>query len=68
MPRWFGIATPMLWLNPLPSRLGNTKLWWLFYSSRWWGLPDYSWRNGEDIFVDETFIHHAENSTAEDRL
>ncbi|GMR05718.1 MAG: lipid A hydroxylase LpxO [Gammaproteobacteria bacterium] len=29
---------------------------------------DYSWRNGEDVFFDETFIHHAENNTKKDRL
>ena len=29
---------------------------------------DYSWRDGEDVFFDETFIHHAENNTDVDRL
>ncbi len=29
---------------------------------------DYSWRDGEEVFFDETFIHHAENNTNEDRL
>ncbi|MDA8384532.1 MAG: aspartyl/asparaginyl beta-hydroxylase domain-containing protein [Betaproteobacteria bacterium] len=31
------------------------------------GLP-YSWRDGEDIVFDETYIHWAENRTAEPRL
>ena len=29
---------------------------------------DYSWRDGEDVLFDETFIHHAENNTDVDRL
>ena len=29
---------------------------------------DYSWRDGEGVLFDETFIHHAENNTDVDRL
>jgi beta-hydroxylase len=28
----------------------------------------YSWRDGEDVVFDETFIHHAKNETAIDRI
>jgi len=28
----------------------------------------YSWRDGEDVMFDETFIHRAENGTGEDRI
>lgn len=28
----------------------------------------YSWRDGEDVLFDETYIHHAENRTDKDRL
>lgn len=29
---------------------------------------NYSWRDGEDVFFDETYIHHAENNTDINRL
>lgn len=29
---------------------------------------DYSWRDGEAVFFDETFIHYARNGTDQDRL
>ena len=29
---------------------------------------DYSWRDGEDVLFDETYIHYAENKTDKDRL
>jgi len=28
----------------------------------------YSWRDGEDILFDETYLHYAENTTGDDRL
>ncbi len=28
----------------------------------------YSWRDGEDVLFDETYLHHAENNTKTDRL
>lgn len=28
----------------------------------------YSWRDGQDVLFDETFLHHAHNDTAQDRL
>jgi beta-hydroxylase len=28
----------------------------------------YSWREGEDLLFDETYLHYAENTTADDRL
>lgn len=28
----------------------------------------YSWRDGQDVLFDETYIHHAENKTDKDRL
>jgi beta-hydroxylase len=28
----------------------------------------YAWRDGEDVMFDETYIHHAENKTARNRL
>ncbi|MDD0809772.1 aspartyl/asparaginyl beta-hydroxylase domain-containing protein [Curvibacter sp. RS43] len=28
----------------------------------------YSWRDGEAVFFDETYLHHAENQTEQDRL
>jgi beta-hydroxylase len=28
----------------------------------------YSWRDGEDILFDETYLHYAENTTSDDRL
>lgn len=28
----------------------------------------YSWRDGQDVLFDETFVHHAHNMTAHDRL
>ncbi|MFP3610314.1 aspartyl/asparaginyl beta-hydroxylase domain-containing protein [Paraburkholderia sp. SIMBA_050] len=31
------------------------------------GIP-YSWRDGEDVVFDETYLHHAENRTGEDRI
>ena len=31
------------------------------------GQP-YSWREGEDILFDETYLHYAENTTSDDRL
>lgn len=31
------------------------------------GIP-YSWRDGEDVIFDETFLHYAENKTDQDRL
>jgi beta-hydroxylase len=31
------------------------------------GIP-YSWRNGEDLLFDETFIHYAENTTDQTRI
>jgi beta-hydroxylase len=31
------------------------------------GVP-YSWRDGEAILFDETFLHYAENTTSDDRL
>ncbi|MDR6445156.1 aspartyl/asparaginyl beta-hydroxylase (cupin superfamily) [Paraburkholderia terricola] len=31
------------------------------------GIP-YSWRDGEDVVFDETYLHHAENRTEEDRI
>ena len=29
---------------------------------------EYSWRDGEDLLFDETFVHHAENFTQQDRI
>lgn len=29
---------------------------------------EYSWREGEDLLFDETYLHYAENTTSEDRL
>jgi beta-hydroxylase len=29
---------------------------------------EYSWREGEDLLFDETYLHYAENTTTEDRL
>jgi beta-hydroxylase len=31
------------------------------------GIP-YSWRDGEDVVFDETYLHHAANQTDEDRI
>lgn len=31
------------------------------------GQP-YSWRDGEDLLFDETYLHYAENTTSDDRL
>ncbi|WP_144153147.1 aspartyl/asparaginyl beta-hydroxylase domain-containing protein [Paraburkholderia sp. BCC1885] len=31
------------------------------------GIP-YSWRDGEDVIFDETYLHHAANQTTEDRI
>jgi beta-hydroxylase len=31
------------------------------------GIP-YSWRDGEDVVFDETYLHHAANQTTEDRI
>jgi beta-hydroxylase len=31
------------------------------------GIP-YSWRDGEDIVFDETYLHHAANQTKQDRI
>src|ERR1700726_1300391 len=28
----------------------------------------YSWRDGEDILFDETYLHYTENTTSDDRL
>jgi beta-hydroxylase len=28
----------------------------------------YSWRDGEDLLFDETYLHYAENTTSDDRL
>jgi len=29
---------------------------------------EYSWREGEDLLFDETYLHYAENTTSDDRL
>lgn len=31
------------------------------------GIP-YTWKDGEDVLFDETFIHHAKNNTEQDRI
>jgi beta-hydroxylase len=31
------------------------------------GIP-YSWRDGEDVVFDETYLHHAANQTGQDRI
>lgn len=31
------------------------------------GIP-YAWRDGEDVVFDETYLHHAANGTAQDRI
>ncbi|MGF6774772.1 beta-hydroxylase [Paraburkholderia sp. GAS199] len=31
------------------------------------GIP-YSWRDGEDVVFDETYLHHAANATEQDRI
>jgi beta-hydroxylase len=31
------------------------------------GIP-YSWRDGEDVVFDETYLHHAANRTEQDRI
>jgi beta-hydroxylase len=31
------------------------------------GQP-YSWRKGEDLVFDETYLHYAENTTSDDRI
>lgn len=31
------------------------------------GIP-YTWRDGEDVLFDETYIHHAKNETDQDRI
>ena len=28
----------------------------------------YSWRDGEDLLFDETYLHYAENTTSDDRI
>lgn len=28
----------------------------------------YSWREGEDLLFDETYLHYAENTTSDDRI
>jgi beta-hydroxylase len=32
------------------------------------GGLEHSWREGEDLLFDETYLHYAENTTTEDRL
>ena len=36
--------------------------------SIWVDGDKYSWREGEDVVFDETFIHYAENTTGQDRI
>jgi len=36
--------------------------------SIWVDGEKYSWREGEDVVFDETFIHYAENTTDQDRI